>query len=88
MRAGEMMIVVGVAVIVCAARANESEQRAALIQKLKDHCESEGKQAIVRDVKQDKESKFFTNTLYTTVAGECVGPDDPGYLPSNSKLRP
>jgi hypothetical protein len=54
--------------------------RADAIKNGKDHCESEGKQWILKSV-EEKSGPTLVGPVIV-VSGECVGPDDPGYIPS------
>ena len=58
-------------------------ERQAAIAKAKAHCEAEGKQFILRNVEQSGVINW--TDYYTTVAGNCVGPGEPGYVPPSSK---
>lgn len=46
----------------------------------KEHCEKEGKQFVLGDVKEN--DGFFSGSV--TVSGHCLGPGDPGYAAPNT----
>ena len=50
----------------------------------REHCESEGKQFVVKDVKTVESDNVFAGKSLM-VTGDCLGPGDPGYVPPGDK---
>ena len=80
-RAIGMILLVGSAISGCG---TEEEVKAQAIQQAKDHCESEGKQFVLVDVKQDDNANRTALFTKTTVVGNCVGPGQRGYVPTQN----
>ena len=57
---------------------SEEEAAARATAEAKRHCESEGKQFVLRDKKAVDRDNIFGGAM--VVAGYCLGPGDPGYV--------
>jgi hypothetical protein len=51
------------------------------LEKARAHCAAEGKQFVLREASGQKIDSFFVMGATATIAGQCVGPDEPGYVP-------
>jgi hypothetical protein len=58
---------------------NPEQERENAIAVAKAHCESEGKQFVLKQV--DQQGVANVTKFSTTVTGICLGPHDPGYVP-------
>jgi hypothetical protein len=78
-------IVIIASSVVLAGCVSPASERGKAIEFARKRCESQGKQLLVEDLKQDGVPNF--TDYHTTVAYHCVGPDDPGSQASSSAAK-
>ena len=61
------------------------DAKAVALRKAQDQCAAEGKQFVLKDATGSTHFDVLTQSANATISGSCVGPGEPGYVPTEKK---